>query len=80
MSPCANASFDYLVGDLLELRWHLETQCFGSFEIDHKLIFRRCLHRHFSWFFALEDAIHIAGRTAIQLDPIGPIGEQAAGG
>jgi hypothetical protein len=29
------ASFDHLVGELLEVRWHIDTDCRGSFEVDH---------------------------------------------
>ena len=29
--------FDYFIGDLLEKRWHLETQCLGGLEVDDKL-------------------------------------------
>src|SRR6266567_5761989 len=51
--------FDHLVGALLELRWHVQAECFRSFEID-------CQHER-NWgldgkvarLLALEDAIGI---------------------
>ena len=72
--------FDHLVGNLLEMHWHVEAQRLGGIEVDDKLISRRRLHRHVGWFFALKDAVDITGRTLIQVDPIRPIGHQTTGG
>ena len=36
--------FDHLVGDLLEMHWHVEAQRFSRFDIDDKLKRRRRLH------------------------------------
>ena len=81
---CANSGhrrlFDHLVGDLLEMHRHVEAQRLGGLEIDDELIFRRRLHWHVGWFLALEDAVDVAGRAPVQVNPIRPIGEQAAGG
>jgi hypothetical protein len=55
--------FDDLVSDLVEMRRHVEAQCFGDLEIDDKLILRRCLHRHVGRLLALVDAVDIAGRA-----------------
>jgi hypothetical protein len=30
-------SFDDLVGKLLEVRWHVDTNCRGSFEVDREI-------------------------------------------
>src|ERR1700675_977514 len=72
--------FDPLVGGLLEMDRHVEAQRLGGLEVDDKLIPRRRLHRHVGWLLALEDAIDVAGCAPVQVDPIRPIGEQAAGG
>ena len=73
-------SFDHLIGDLLEMHRHVEAQRLGGLEIDDKLILRRRLHRHVGWLLALEDAVDVAGRAPVLIDPIRPIGDQAAGG
>ena len=73
------ASFDNLVGDLLEVHRHVEAQRHGGLEVDDKLILCRRLHRHIGWLVALEDAVDVARRAAIQIDAVRPIGEQAAG-
>jgi hypothetical protein len=40
-NPLSKADlFDHLVGDLLEMHRHAEAQCFGSVEIDDKLVLR----------------------------------------
>jgi hypothetical protein len=31
------ASFDDLIGEVLELRWHIEADCRGTFEVDHEI-------------------------------------------
>jgi hypothetical protein len=51
--------FDYLVGDLLEKRWHLEAQGLGGLQIDHQLELGRALYRQLAWFSALEDAVDV---------------------
>jgi len=33
----ATLLFDYFVGALLKLQWHLEAYCFGSLEVDYEL-------------------------------------------
>jgi hypothetical protein len=36
---------------------HFEAKCLGGFEIDHELVFSRCLQGQVGWLLALEDAI-----------------------
>jgi hypothetical protein len=57
----------------------LEAKRPGGFQIDYKLIFDGRLHWKIGRLLALEDAIDIAGRTAVLIGEIGPIGDQAAG-
>src|SRR5215472_2242390 len=69
--------FDHFVGSLLKVQGHVEAQSLGGPEIDDKLIFRWCLHRHVGRLLALEDAVDVAGRAPIHVDPIRPIGKKA---
>ena len=48
------------------------------FQVQHRLVLGRRLHRKVGWLLALEDAIDIAGRLPKLLDEIGPVGNQAA--
>jgi len=73
-------SFDQLVGDLLELHRYVEAQRLGGLEVDDKLILRRRLHRHVCGLFAFEDAVDVTNRLPPHVDPIRPIGDQAACG
>ena len=59
---------------------HVEAQRLGGLEVDDKLILRWRLHWHVGRLLALEDAVDVASRAPVQVDPIRPIGEQAAGG
>jgi hypothetical protein len=57
----------------------VEAQRLGALKVDDELVLRRHLHWHIGWFLALEDAVDVTGRVSVQLNPIRPIGEQAAG-
>ena len=59
-------------------RRHVEAERLGGLEVDHQLVLGRRLHRQVGRLLALEDAIDVAGARAILIDPIGPIGDQAA--
>jgi hypothetical protein len=72
-------SLDHLVGDLLEMRWHVEAQRLGGLEVDDKLILRWRLHRHIGWLLALEDAIDVAGRATELIEEVASIADQAIG-
>jgi hypothetical protein len=73
-------SLDHLVGGLLEMHRHVEAQRLGGLEVDDKLILRRRLHRHVGRLLAFEDAIDVTGCLPPHVDPIRPIGDQAACG
>ena len=59
---------------------HVEAQRLGRLEVDDKLILRGRLHRHVGWLLAFEDAVDLASRAPVRVDPIRPVGQQAAGG
>jgi hypothetical protein len=48
-------------------------------EVDDQSVLGRCLHRKIGWLLALENAIDVAGGTAILVTQIAPVGDQAAG-
>src|SRR5262249_29121448 len=61
--PVGN-SLDHLVGDLLEMQWHVDTKCFGSLDIDDQLEFCGLLDRQVGRLLALENPADIrAGQT-----------------
>ena len=55
------ALFDHLVGAGDERRRHCEAERLGGLEVDHKLVFSRCLHRQVGWLLAFQDAINVTG-------------------
>src|SRR5262245_3873894 len=67
-------SFDHLVGARKHGGRHGEAERFGGLEVDDQFVLGRCLHRHVSRLLALEGAIDVAGRTAILINEISPIG------
>src|SRR5262245_28997629 len=72
--------FDRLVGDLLEMQWHVEAQCLSGLHVDDKLKLCRRLHWQVCWLFALKDAVNITSRSLILIDQIGTVGHQTAVG
>src|SRR5258705_12952199 len=72
--------FDHLVGARKHGRRNGKTERLRGLEIDRQLVLGRCLYREIGGLLALEDAVDIAGRAAIHVDLIRPIGGQAAGG
>ena len=51
-SCTAKAPFDNLVGELLELPWHLQVECLRGLEVDHKLELGRPLNGKLAWVMA----------------------------
>src|SRR6202048_3533561 len=69
--------FDHLVGEREQLVRHSETERLGSFEIDREFVLCRRLHRQVRRFLAFEYAIDVPGGTAVLVEKIIPIGDQA---
>jgi hypothetical protein len=61
-----SASLDHLVGTGEQSWRQLEAKRPSRLEIDDELVFGRRLHRQIGRLFALEDTIHVAGRTSIR--------------
>jgi hypothetical protein len=70
--------FDDLVGELLELHWHIEAERLGRLEIDDKLELGWRLHWKLARLLALEDAIDIGRRAPKIIGPVNAVGQQAA--
>jgi hypothetical protein len=74
------ASLDHLVSAGEKRRRHVQAERLRCLEIDHQFVLGRRLHRKIGRLLALEDAIDIAGRGTVLVDPIGCVGDQAAAG
>ncbi len=68
----ANGSLDRLICARKYGRRDGNPKRLGGLEIDHKLVFGRCLHRQVAGLLALEDAIDIAGRLPKLIEEICP--------
>src|ERR1700719_179027 len=75
-----NALFDHLVGASEQLRRNGEAQRLGGLDVDDKLILRWRLHRQIARLLTSQDTAHVASSAPVEVDPIRPIREQAAGG
>src|SRR5271167_3361371 len=71
-------SFDHLVGGGEQRLWDTKAERLRSLEVDDKLELRRVLHWQIGRLGTLEDAIHVGGRAAVQVDEVDTIGHQPA--
>src|SRR5262249_33633670 len=76
--PGAFHSFDDLVGGGEQRRGHCDAERLCGFQVDHQLVFGRCLYRKIGRLPALEDAVDIARGAPILVEIVRPIGEQSS--
>jgi hypothetical protein len=69
---CGDPLLDHLVGGGQQRFWYCKTERLGGFQVDHRLVFRRRLHRQVGRLLALEDAIDVAGGKPVLVEPVGP--------
>jgi vancomycin permeability regulator SanA len=60
---------------LLEMQRHVETKCFGGFEIDRHFVLDWCLDWKLARLRAVEDAIGIDRRAPKIIGPVNSIGQ-----
>src|SRR6476661_11095063 len=70
--------FDHIVGALLELRRHLDTQRLRRLEIDDKLKIDRLLHRKFGGLLTFEYLVDIDRRAAKLIEIVRRVRQKAA--
>src|SRR5262245_66492004 len=76
--PSSFTSFDHLVGEGEECRWHSEAERVRCLEIKHQIVLDWRLHWQGGRPLALENAIDIGGRTPNNIGGVGSIGHQRA--
>src|ERR1700751_4205356 len=72
-------SFDHLVSEREQLRWHLKTQCSGGLQIDDQLDFRRLYDWQVGWLFPPENATDVDSKLSISLRQISSVTHETAG-
>ena len=78
--PCAPQQiallFDHLIGSSKQLGINVEAERLGSFQVNHQIVLRWCLHRHVLWFLAPENAIDIRRRLPKLVNEVSPVGHE----
>src|SRR5262249_12509760 len=74
----AVSSFDSLVGTGEQGGRYLDAKRLGGLHVDHQFVLRWCLYRQVGWLLAFEDASDVRRGTPVEIDLVGPIGQQAA--
>src|ERR1700730_15568835 len=69
--------FDHLVGEHEQLIRNIQAERFRGLEVDRHFELHRGLNRKLAWLCAFEDAIDIGRRTAMVVDYVISIGQQA---
>jgi hypothetical protein len=74
-----NASFDHLVGALLEKPRHFEAKRLSSLEIDHQLEPSRLHNRQVSRFSAFKNPASVDAHLSVSIGDVCSVADQAAG-
>jgi hypothetical protein len=77
-SDIGHPSFNDLVGERKQRRWHIEAERLGGLEVNRQLVPGRRLNRQVSRFLAFEDAIYVARRAPVLVDRIRSVRAQAS--
>ena len=72
-------SFDDLVGELLELRWHIKSKCRGGLEVDHQIELLRSLYRQVTWLGTVQDFRDIVPASSEYIAYVRPVRNETAG-
>jgi len=67
---------DHLVGKLLELRWHINAECRGGFEVDHEIEPLRALYRQVAGLGTVQDFPDVFAASSEHLTQVRPISYQ----
>jgi len=65
VAVCHKQSFDHLVGQREQRRWHFDAERFRSLEVNHQLIFGRLLDGQVGGFGTPEDFVDVNCRTSV---------------
>ena len=71
-----SALFNHLVGALLDVGRHVESERRSGFQIDQKLEPRRLLDREVGRLGAFENLVHVDGGTAIEVRPMRTVSQR----
>src|SRR5262249_58344658 len=76
--PSRFTSLDHLVGEREQLVGILQSECFGSLEVDHKLKLGRLYDRQVGRLLALENAAGVDARLTKNVVNVGCVAHQSA--
>jgi hypothetical protein len=72
------SSLDHLVGELLELRWHIKAECRGGLEVDDQIELLRPLYRQVTRLGTVQDFGDVIPASSEHLGYVRPISYQTA--
>src|SRR4029453_7357838 len=76
-NSCSNVQLlNHLISAAEQRRRHSKADRFSGFQVKCEFVFVWRLHRKVGGLFTFEDAVDIAGRPAVLVDEIRPVGDQ----